>query len=1704
MKDETSISAILKVDKSAQDSVNNYTKAVAKLNSEIEALQKNMAKTGQLDAPHLKLIDQKRRQLSELQSGGRAGYASKAYQEAQISALIDRAMSKSHRGRVLAKGESISMFSKEDQKLIQKAQSIIANPAYMAQNIHGPHKHSRREKFLLNAQQSEKLLQENIKQAQAAAKAEQARLDKHSRRMEKQARDKHNAEMKDISDRAKRRRTADHKADQAETAYRKRARVGSRPQSSSAARTAREEAEIQKLYAKARKNGGNFMGGADISQQPAHIQKRWKKVQADLSHEGFIQGSPRERLAWQRNVAAQGQIMQKQLANQKAIEAALKETAQKEKQRSKATAKTTRRKPMMTDAENASQSRRMSRERLFGDGGAGLFRTQGALLANYALMGAGVGGLSATLAFTIELDKSFKQLQSIVRLTDQEMVGLEETLINVSEATKFTATEVANASITLGQAGFSKDQIEKAIKPITLFATAVGTDLASAVDLATSVMGVFNMNATQMGDTVNIMTTAINKSKLTMDKLSLGLQYSGNLAAQAGLDFKEVVALLGAMANSGIRAGSMLGTGFRQVLIALQAPTDKFKAKLRELGLSVSDIDVRTHGMVNVLKTLTKAGFTSADAMQVLQTRSASAFSAMVNNVSVADELTVAMGATESAAEANTIQMTALANQWARLKSIALSIGAEGLSPMRETFTNILKSTADILSNIKQMEGIGTALGIAGSVAGGVILVKTMKWLGGLLAGLVAGGGFRGTSLATGLAGPTMTKGTAMQRSLAGMSMGRMALRALPYVGTAAALYSVGSGMFDSDGGQRTISEGFRTDVNAAQGRYESHEKDINRVDEALAKIYARGGLSNDQMEAYLLEVEASFKDLYLTLTDVSGGTKAAIAELKNLKQELVRKATEENKLTQAGQIKLAGSQIKELDGAFGQSFLPYRSERTGQSQLESLDPRLQTVLLNAESLRGMKRPQNLEEARAFQRHIIQTQGLAADLVLGGGFPEGSSNAQYLSDVTGRLSDVRGLSGNLIASYADINKTKKEGRILSETSHLNDLFGEGIASAQLRFTQSQTDPIFKKSKSFLEKSTKAGEIANNTEEFVAALIAEIEGSKMPDGSAISASAVSKTISPLLSLSGQARTFLTQKRTDAEPELRAGYEGDIYAKNKEMNVLRRRINSTTSTEELRTLTDTAKSLAAEIEELVFQKAIIVVDATSAAFDNAKRSKTEATKSRKGKLEHLYRVNSDRLEANALAASLFNGDGGYTTGSSSRVGDMEFSKAIKSRHQGSAELMKGRYEEALAAMSLLDSESNVHGNKAHYQLRRYNDGGLRDNVRITSAKQALESLRLLEQSKGNAFQARIAAKNKLIFDPDAGLEFRREADQKILDTELPGTRAYREAETRQKKLDSEIEKLKQDIRELEVDQMEMVASSQQDINELIDESSLLGMSRSDFNDERRRQIKAELRGGTYRTDAGNTHSFDGQQVGVFGQVIEQTNAQFQGFDAMTESVLALQSVVDGLGEHVAAAMFEFVTGAESAEDAMKNMLRGILNSIAQAASQMVANQVIMALFSSLGGMFGGGGTGMAGSPSSYGSSFRTAFNGGYVGAFNNGGLVSSGKTQRDSTFAKVAKGEFIVRKEAVDAVGLESMHQLNNLTKSSAKSRAAARGVANRASDVVVPKTETNVYLLDKTSPPPAMGPNDVVAVVNDNIIRSGQTKTLIKKVATGEL
>lgn len=335
------------------------------------------------------------------------------------------------------------------------------------------------------------------------------------------------------------------------------------------------------------------------------------------------------------------------------------------------------------------------------------------LMANYKAINMVTGAFRYLLNYTVEYDKELHQLQAIAAVSDTTMNQLKNSIQAVASSTKFTSLEVAQAGTVLAQAGLSAKQIETTLPAIAKLATATGTDLATSTDVITSTLNVYSLQASEAEHVTNALTTAMNESKADIAGFQKAIQYAGNYAAQLGVTYEETAAVISAATQAGIRSRSMLGTGLRAVLAEFLNPTKKLTAQLEKVGLTIDDIDVRSKGLTNVLKTLKESGFGATEAFRGMERRGAAFLASIINQTEFIDTLRDHMASSTAAAEANEIQMDSLSAQIDNLKSIMGTAASDGVAPFSKALTGLLKVINNLLSG-------GATKGEKPSMGGGI------------------------------------------------------------------------------------------------------------------------------------------------------------------------------------------------------------------------------------------------------------------------------------------------------------------------------------------------------------------------------------------------------------------------------------------------------------------------------------------------------------------------------------------------------------------------------------------------------------------------------------------------------------------------------------------------------------------------------------------------------------------------------------------------------------------------------------------------------------------------------------------------------------------------------------------------------------------------------------------------------------------------
>ncbi|WMC09505.1 phage tail tape measure protein [Oceanimonas pelagia] len=1375
---------------------------------------------------------------------------------------------------------------------------------------------------------------------------------------------------------------------------------------------------------------------------------------------------------------------------------------------------------------NADYQRRATNERLFGDGGANLIGIQASLMAHYALLSGVQNLFSGSANFILELDRGLRQLQSIVRVTDNDMAGLSQRLIDISEITKFTALEVVQAATVLGQAGFGKRQIEEAMESVTLFATAVGTDLNTAVDLATSALGVFNKDADQMSVMVNQMTTAVNTSKLNLDKLTLGLQYAGNTAHQSNVPFEEVVATLGAMANSGIKSGSTLGTGLRQILITLQKPSAEFKQQMKDLGITMDELDLETHGLVGVMTTLAEKGFTVTDAMKTMEVRAAAAYGAFANNLDVARDMMVNLDDHTAAAKANETQMKALANQLDRLRSASLSMVNEGARPTLSVLTQMVTKMADAAG---AAQNFGNALAFVGTAATLLVGGGLLGWLGRLGGGLLRGN-------------PLLR---ASQQVAGSRGRGNLLLG-----GATLAASTGGAYYYQQMEKERALSDRIdktQTEVDAFASESDRLQGYSERISKALEDIWhKRHQLEDDAaFQAMIRRMQTEFEKVGLVLDSSVVDVEGLIDKLKDLKISLddeykLKIVLEQTALEEARQAHLdqlqattrkalasrdSRQQIRDQFQAEQDKFFAFPEQIAEMEKLRGTNNyQAPTRPVNTDSF-GYWQDQNPEQEQVRQQawKVIEQVAKAYDSSVAMSEEERSRLKQ---DSTAQLGP---LQAQIDTIYQSLMKNEAGDQVLGEFQALREQLIEtrGTVSSINRLSQDQdrtqqervnfdwlkeVAPQFRPEASSLrddvveiQRGLQRGDFSDDPlrryREVTPQLTALQErlDNLLSDIRELDPSRANLLTQELgtESLMGDITTALRELREEAEKPRQRILHNQLTQEKDYSRAVDIQFENANNLEDLDRLR--AELEASERQRIETQTQIRTLKAAPGSIE-AQRITADMQMmldERLAEIDREYRVARDVITGN-IDYSLAGTGAEFDEKLAGLVQNkvlypfQRSLEAMDSAAKQASQQARRQAEDAADRRQALTDTVGVEG------LSREERGALFDQALQAMAEETQYSRQaLLELKKGNETQlARLTERlTQMRVDQEQAGEFTRTG-------QVLG-KAIERAEAEQVKLQAELEK---NTRELQ----QNTRSTSQQTQQLRRMRNLDQYRGSNYQSAAYRQRRAEF--GVSGIDGIGDHQYHDSQGevrtasrGGWEAMFDNVAQAYEGIDALTEVSLKAEEIMGGLADNMANMWLQVAQGAISAEDAMKNMIMNVAAQLVQSQIAGLLGKLISYAASAAAGYFGGGsgfgsGDSMAGSPN-IDYSTGVAWQGGEVKGFYGGGVITSGREDRDSTYIKAAKGEFIVRREAVKAIGLDTLHELNRLDRSTVRSKAAAARAGRRepapAKDSGI--DQVNVYVVSKESVPNNLGPNDVVAIISDDLARGGKTKKLIQQI-----
>lgn len=1386
-------------------------------------------------------------------------------------------------------------------------------------------------------------------------------------------------------------------------------------------------------------------------------------------------------------------------------------------------------------------ARNQSQEFLFGDGGERLFQTQGRLLAQYAVLNQIQQAFVGLTSAVVDYDKALRNLQAISGSTDTQMKQMSATIVAVSRNTKFTAVELADISTTLAQAGLSIGEINQSLRSVALLATASGSSLATAADVFTSALGVFRLRAQESTSVANQMVAALNLSKLTMEQLALGIQYSANVAADSNISFTELTAALSTMANAGIRSGSTLGTGLRQLMIDLESPSEKLTERLRSLGLTTDDVNVRTRGLRGALQTLRDAGFSTVDALSTMEVRAAAAFAALSRGLDDMGRLEEQIRVFNGAAEANEIQMRALSNAAIAFSNNLKAIAVEATTNTLAALTSLVKAMADATgstsNNAAAIQALGDVMATFAAFMVGAWLLRVTGALTAVSAAFAAG---RTAAIAftaaAAIAGPVTASASAVSSLAVAVRSFALSVPGLAIIsGLAFAAYNLADGSRAAANAQNELRE----KVGNAQATVDEAKRNYEAVSEQVVRLTARQRDLRDgssELENAVSEMRDRFKDLDTTVFANINTFDGLVGALNRLRAGINSGLVGDLLKLRDALRESIGSDEARIGTALG----GVRSLRS-QGQTPFASPDAQAVSQNdtvraAFALADRTAPPSLDEVRG----ILQRLRGVADA------NRGSTLGTTATQLIAQFSTIESAQSSIAVNRGQLTSVGDRVRL----SELRDdprfqaaltAYSTGRGAAEGRRQVSDLTP------DELAGGGRVGEFRSTLNTSIATLNEYLNALSPEDRRLASSELRVADLNSLL------RDF--DKSIADRVSGRAVAIADVETRTTQREIerlLEEAGRGSTTAErrgQIRALLSGPQGLLATLQQnrlAAFENSSGYRSMARTEPDVAARQRTLTMEDARGErsryLERLTQVeNADRvrsIDARLAAARARQREArsrvGRGTSPQARAAaraDLEAANvAVATLEREKAELAASgtsglRGEAAdLAGQAALNSfdRAGVGGGRSGAlgddELRSANDRAIfQDRFRIIERNAQVGERAANGQTQSERAFLDFAGRRPDLVPEAVAFRSRRllnalevSAEQASLATQTLRAQQLQDLASsirqRRVEIDRRIEEYENRIRNASgqdrADQVRRLNELRAQRDALVGgegeggEGGLLGQVQTALTD-------AERARGQAQNNADARRRGDGLTTGNAYEAAVYEFDEKNGVNASRVSAWAtnFRESINGTRNALNEFFTDFAMGTKRSGDLFRDLANGMLRSMLNVVTNRVANQFLSLVLNTVarvavGSVTGGSTTdNVTDTTASFddGSAYR--YHGGaMVQRFSGGGRVRGTNIGRDTVRAMVAPDEYIVSARGHQLVGTEALDAINRGQVAAVRQAPAGAGKQRDPDNV-------NVYIVSPEQKP-SLGPKDVLAIIGDDMVTGGRTRQLVRSIQLG--
>lgn len=218
--------------------------------------------------------------------------------------------------------------------------------------------------------------------------------------------------------------------------------------------------------------------------------------------------------------------------------------------------------------------------------------------------------LRQAAAYCYQVGSSFEagmsQVAAVSGASGAELEQLTAKAKKLGAATKFTATETAEALNYMTMAGWKTEEMLAGIDGVLDLAAASGADLGTTSDIVTDALTAFGMTAADCSHFADVLAAASSNANTNVTMMGETFKYCAPIAGALGFSAEDTAVAIGLMANSGIKA-SQAGTALRTIMTKLSTDVKISGEKIGEVVVQTKNADGSMRGLSDIVNDLRTA-----------------------------------------------------------------------------------------------------------------------------------------------------------------------------------------------------------------------------------------------------------------------------------------------------------------------------------------------------------------------------------------------------------------------------------------------------------------------------------------------------------------------------------------------------------------------------------------------------------------------------------------------------------------------------------------------------------------------------------------------------------------------------------------------------------------------------------------------------------------------------------------------------------------------------------------------------------------------------------------------------------------------------------------------------------------------------------------------------------------------------------------